>query len=258
LSIGLLQPNLIPFWAFAASLAVLGAIWGSFAAALCLRWPNGQSILTGRSHCDHCGAILRPHELVPIVSYIFQKGRCRHCSDSIGGFSLQIELACAALGLITAFAFQGYAGFAAALFFWLLVPLAVLDWKHLWLPDSLIIILALSGLLLGEFVSGAPWDARLIGGAAGFAALQAIRLAYQKLRGVDGMGGGDPKLLGAIGLWMGWQALPIIIMMASAVGLAWFLIKAGPEKANAIQLPLGSFLSVSAFLLLVFIAVGGL
>jgi leader peptidase (prepilin peptidase) / N-methyltransferase len=129
--------------------------------------------------------------------------------------------------------------------------LAVLDWNHLWLPDALIVLLALSGLLIGEYVSGIAMDDRLIGGVAGFVTLQTIRIAYLKLRGVEGMGGGDPKLLGAIGLWTGWQGLPVIVMLASAIGLLWFLIKSGPRSAAIVRLPLGTFLSAAAFLLLV-------
>jgi leader peptidase (prepilin peptidase) / N-methyltransferase len=253
-----LQPELLPFWFVAGSLAVLGAIWGSFAAALCARWPKGESILKGRSRCDDCGATLRVHELVPIFSYIILRGRCRSCSASIGNISLSIELACAALGLTAAWLFPGYAAFAAALFFWLLLPLAVLDWNHLWLPDALIVLLALSGLLIGEYVSGIAMDDRLIGGVAGFVTLQTIRIAYLKLRGVEGMGGGDPKLLGAIGLWTGWQSLPVIVMLASAVGLGWFLVKRGPKSVDTLRLPLGSFLSVSASILVAVCAIGQL
>lgn len=216
-----------------------------------MRWPNGESILSGRSRCDGCGIALRTYELIPIVSYLIQRGRCRTCCASIGRYSLLIELTSAALGLMAAILFPGVAAAAAAVFFWFLLPLAVLDWKHLWLPDGLIIILALSGLLIGEYVSGNPFSDRLIGGVVGFFALQAIRIAYQKMRGAEGMGGGDPKLLGAIGLWIGWQALPVIVMIASAIGLGWFLIEHGPHSDNAQRLPLGSFLSAAATILVV-------
>jgi leader peptidase (prepilin peptidase) / N-methyltransferase len=241
----------IPFWAVAGALTILGTIWGSFAAALCTRWPNGESITTGRSRCDRCGQTLRAHELIPILSHLIQRGRCRSCSAPIGSFGIFVELTCAALGLTAALVFPGYAAFAAALFFWLLIPLAVLDWKHLWLPDPLIILLALSGLVLGGYVSTLALSDRLIGGVAGYGTLQAIRTIYLKLRGVEGMGGGDPKLLGAIGFWTGWQALPVIVMIASAIGLIWFLIKSGPDSTDTTRLPLGSFLSAGALIFLI-------
>jgi leader peptidase (prepilin peptidase)/N-methyltransferase len=225
---------------------LLGAIWGSFIAALCVRWPNGETIVTGRSRCDHCDVTLAAHELIPVLSHLMQRGRCRHCGNPIGRSSLLIELACAVLGLIATFLFSGYTAFAVALFFWLLVPLAILDWRHLWLPDSLIIVLGVAGLLLGGYASDAPLDARLIGGAAGFAALQLIRTFYLTLRGVDGMGGGDPKLLGAIGLWIGWQGLPVIVMLASAIGLACYLIGQRSKSVDPVRLPLGTFLTLAA------------
>jgi leader peptidase (prepilin peptidase) / N-methyltransferase len=241
-----LQPELLPFWFWAGSLTVLGAIWGSFAAALCVRWPSGESIVKGRSRCDHCFAVLAPQELIPILSYCLQRGRCGHCANRIGRFSLLVELACATLGLMAAVLFSDYAAFAVALFFWLLVPLGILDWRHLWLPDSLIVVLAAAGLLLGRYVSDAPLDARLIGGVAGYSVLQLIRLFYRKFRGVDGMGGGDPKLLGAIGLWTGWQGLPVTVMLASGIGLACYLLRPQAKSIDQGRLPLGAFLAAAA------------
>jgi leader peptidase (prepilin peptidase) / N-methyltransferase len=225
---------------------LLGAIWGSFAAALCHRWPLGESIVSGRSHCDHCGKTLRAHELVPLLSYLIQRGKCRSCSVPIGLINPLVELACAGLGLVAALSFEGYAAFAAALFFWLFVPLIILDWKHLWLPNSVTLILAASGLLFGGFVSQATIDAQLIGGIAGYAAMQAIRLAFHRLRGVEGMGGGDPKLMGAIGLWVGWQVLPAIVMLASAMGLVHSLAASQSRSKAAAHFPLGSYLGISA------------
>lgn len=240
---------MIPLWFVAVGLAILGAIWGSFVAALFVRWPRGESIMHGRSHCDACGKTLQAHELVPLLSYLIQRGKCRSCAEPIAPSNPLIEFSSTCLGLAAALLFAGYASLAAALFFWLLLPLALLDWKHLWLPDSLILSLAISGLFLGEYVSSAPLDARLIGGAAGFAALQGIRLGYRKWKGADGMGGGDPKLLGAIGLWTGWQAIPVIVMLASTLGIVWFLIVARSRYLDGIRLPLGTLLCASTCLL---------
>jgi leader peptidase (prepilin peptidase) / N-methyltransferase len=235
----------------AVGLMLLGMIWGSFVAALCVRWPKGESIVTGRSRCDHCAVQLASYELIPLVSYALQHGRCRHCLHPIGLSSLLIEIVCAGLGLIAAFLFSGFSACAVALFFWLLVPLAILDGRYLWLPGSLIAILALAGLFLGEYASAVPLDARLIGGAVGFAILSVIRLSYRLYRGVDGMGGGDPKLLGAIGLWTGWQALPIIVMLASAIGLAWFFLAYKGKAISQIRLPLGTFMAIGAAIFII-------
>jgi leader peptidase (prepilin peptidase) / N-methyltransferase len=238
----------LPLSAVVAALAVLGAIWGSFAAALCSRWPNGEGVVSGRSRCDHCHKTLGVAELVPIVSYLLQRGRCRHCQASIGQETFITELVCAALGAASALLLPGASGVAAALFCWLIVPLAILDWLHLWLPDPLILLLAVGGLLFGEMLAGTELLHRLIGCLAGWFVLEALRIGFAKLRGVEGMGKGDPKLLGAIGLWLGWALLPTTVLLASAIGLGHYLVgsKAGSDRNTAF--PLGSYLAIGATL----------
>lgn len=243
--------SILPPAAIALFLVVLGSIWGSFAATLCIRWPKGESIIKGRSHCDHCGKPLAAHELLPLLSFLIQHGKCTGCARPISLFNTLTELACAGLGLLAALFFIDYAAFAAALLFWLLVPLILLDWKHLWLPDALMVVLAVAGLLLGGLVSNLSVGDRLTGGLVGYAALQAIRLGFRQLRGVEGMGGGDPKLLGAIALWTGWQGLPVIVMLASAIGLLQVLVQGKPKPGEDFRLPLGSFLAVATILFLI-------
>ena len=138
----------------------------------------------------------------------------------------------------------------AALFCWLLIPLIRLDWQHLWLPDRLILLLALAGALIGGLVFAELTLAdQLLGGIVGFGALELIRRSYRWLRGIDAMGGGDPKLFGAIGLWTGWQALPILLLMASMIGLTHFAVRPGTwREASSLRLPLGSFIGLGALL----------
>jgi leader peptidase (prepilin peptidase)/N-methyltransferase len=182
------------------------------------------------------------------VSYLLQKSRCRRCGAAIAASNFWIELVCAALGLICALLFGGWAVIGAAVFCWLLLPLIRLDWQHLWLPDRLILPLALVGVLIGRlvFVELTLAD-QIFGGIAGFGALELIRRGYLWLRGIDAMGGGDPKLFGAIGLWTGWQALPILLLMASMIGLIHFAARPGTwRQANSLRLPLGSYIGVAA------------
>jgi leader peptidase (prepilin peptidase)/N-methyltransferase len=236
-------------WLFPVALFILGAIWGSFAAALCARWPQGESIVAGRSRCDHCRQSLRAFELVPILSFAVQGGSCRRCAQPIGRDSLYVELFCAAFGAVCALLFAPLNAVAVAAMAWLLVPLILLDWRHFWLPDPLVAGLAECGLLAGSQLPNAPsLTDQLIGGVAGFAVLQAVRLGYRMWKNADGMGGGDPKLFGAIGLWTGWQALPVLMMLASAIGLACFLISRDTKSANSVRLPFGSFLCVAVCL----------
>jgi leader peptidase (prepilin peptidase)/N-methyltransferase len=116
------------------------------------------------------------------------------------------------------------------------------------LPDRLILPLALAGALIGRlvFVELTLAD-QIFGGIAGFGGLELIRRSYSWLRGIDAMGGGDPKLFGAIGLWTGWQALPILLLMASLIGLIHFAARPGKWKeASSLHLPLGSYIGVAA------------
>lgn len=241
----------LPLWFVAAALAVLGAIWGSFAGALCHRWPLGESIIGGRSHCDDCQTVLRAHELVPILSYLSQQGKCRTCGARIALSNLKIELACALAGLVCVLLFAPIAAISVAVFCWLLVPLIVLDWQHNWLPDALLFWLAAFAFVAAPALPFAPLLLdRLIGGAAGFVVLEGLRRGYMATRGIDAMGTGDPKMFGVLGLWLGWQSLPILLLAASVLGLADFARRYVDTGKTDIRLPLGSYLGAAAMALI--------
>ena len=233
---------------------LVGLIIGSFLATLILRWPEDRSVVGGRSSCDHCGHQLRARELVPVVSFILQAGKCRRCGAEIAPDHLAIELAAALIGGLALFATPGLEGLAGALFGWLLLTLAALDVKHHWLPDRLTAVLAISGMAASLLFADPSLQDRLIGGLAGFISLAIIAAIYKRIRKRDGLGGGDPKMLGAIGCWLGWQALPFVILGASAVGLlvalSWRLRGTGVDKET--MLPLGSLMAIAAFPLWLF------
>lgn len=240
----LLHPVIAPIAA-----AILGAIFGSFIAALISRWPQDRSVLAGRSHCDSCGALLRPWQLVPIISYIALQGRCATCRAAIGRDTLIIELTAAAIGAVAMALHPGWAGVAIAAFGWLLLPLAWLDFRHFWLPHRLTAALAAGGLITGLAGLGPDWTDRLIGAVAGFAMLWIVAVAYRQLRGLDGLGGGDPLLLGAIGLWLGWQALPMVLLIASGTGLGIALVLQlrGMTLSSDTRFPLGTLMAAAAW-----------
>lgn len=244
-----LGPDILPYWLVAGTLTLLGAIWGSFVAALCQRWPAGDSILRGRSRCDHCGETLRAHELVPLFSYLLQRGRCRHCGRAIGRDSLVIEASCAAIGLLCASLLTPSAAFASAALCWLLLPIALLDWRHYWLADRLLLLLGCGGLAVGGMIAAEPslWD-RMVGGLGGYAGLQLLRLGYRQFRGIEAMGAGDPKMLGAIGLWTGWQPLPLIMVAASMMGIAHYLMRSRNGTKDDVRFPLGSYMAAGTIL----------
>lgn len=232
----------------------LGLIIGSFLATLILRWPEGRSVIGGRSSCDHCGHKLRAGELIPVMSFFLQAGKCRSCGGAIARDHVAIELAAALVGGIALLTAPGLQGLAGALFGWLLLTLAALDAKHHWLPDGLTAALALSGLGAGLLSFQPVLQVRLIGGVAGFVSLAIIAAIYRAVKNRDGLGGGDPKMLGAIGCWLGWQALPLVLLGASLVGLlvaiSWRL-RGRPVNA-ATMMPLGSLMAIAAFPLWIF------
>jgi leader peptidase (prepilin peptidase) / N-methyltransferase len=191
-----------------------------------------------------------------LISHIVQRGRCTVCGARIDPAHLWIELICGLVGGLALWLSPDASGVAGAIFGWLLVALAALDLRHFWLPDRLTALLALGGLAAGLAGLEPPLGERIIGGIAGFGILTLIALTYRALRKREGLGGGDPKLLGGIGLWLGWQALPLVVLGASGVGIAWVLLRMLLGKAVRAddRLPFGTLLAMSAFSVWVFSA----
>ncbi|WP_336970884.1 prepilin peptidase [Sphingobium aromaticiconvertens] len=228
--------------------AVAGAIAGSFLSTLILRWPQGRGISRGRSACDGCGRVLGVRDLVPLLSALFQRGRCRICGARIAPLHIAMELGCAVIGALALTIMPNMGGIGWALLGWFLLTLAVLDWRHFWLPDALTLPLAFLGLTIGLWATDTAMIDRVIGAAAGYGALLAIAFGYRALRGREGLGLGDAKLLGALGAWFGWQALPFILLSGALLGLLVVLVSAvGGQRANAAtRVPLGTFLAIGA------------
>jgi leader peptidase (prepilin peptidase)/N-methyltransferase len=225
----------------------LGAIIGSFLGAIVTRWPRGEGVVRGRSRCDSCDRTLGPLELVPLIGALVARGRCRTCGVRIDPIHSFMEAGAALIGGLALWLLPLP---AAGLFMtggWILLTLAVLDARHFWLPDALTLPLAAIGLTVGDWVLPAPFLDRAIGAGIGYAGLFLLAVSYRRLRGRDGLGLGDAKLLGAIGAWMGWQALPIVLLTASAAGLLWvlFLYLRGRSVDATMRLPLGTFLCMA-------------
>lgn len=164
--------------------------------------------------------------------------------------ALYVEIAAALIGAISVLLLDGYQALAAAIFGWLLLPLGVLDYQRLWLPNRLVLALAFTGALVGPLMMPEiGWMDRVAGGLFGYLALEGVRQAFKALRKKEGMGGGDPKLFGALGIWMGWQTLPFVLLLSCIIGFAFVLISMMTNKTRSAQLPFGSFLCISAFAL---------
>lgn len=168
-----------------------------------------------------------------------------------------IECACAFIGAVALYFAPNPGGVALALLVWQLLLLGWLDAWHWWLPHALSAALAVSGLLFGGVAMAAlglnatPID-RMIGMAGGFAALAFIALVYRVLRGREGLGGGDAPMLGAIGAWVGWATLPLVLLLAALAGIAVALVRGvrrtdgdTAEPLSQMRLPLGTLMAMA-------------
>lgn len=224
---------------------VAGAIIGSFLATLILRWPQGRGVARGRSACDGCGRTLGVFDLIPLLSAVIQRGRCRTCGARIDPLHGRVEAGCAVIGALAMGMMPSLEGLGWTLMGWILLTLAILDWRHFWLPDALTMPLAFLGFTLGLWTTDVMLMDRVIGAMAGYGSLLAIAIGYRALRGRDGLGLGDAKLLGALGAWFGWQVLPFLLLIAATLGLI-VMVLAGRAKSATARVPLGSFLALAA------------
>ena len=206
--------------------AMVAPIIGSFLGVLIRRLPAGQSVGWARSQCDDCGRTLTARELVPVLSYLMQRGRCRGCGATIAPFHILIELA--ALGVATWAALLNTDAptviWADCVLGWTLLALAWVDWQHLRLPDVLTLPLLLAGLAATELIEPDVLIDHVLGATIGWAALHGLGTAYRRLRGYHGLGAGDAKLLAAGGAWLGWQALPTVLLLAALAGLSFAIV----------------------------------
>nr|WP_255696982.1 A24 family peptidase [Sandaracinobacteroides sayramensis] len=229
--------------------ALLGLVAGSFLATLVVRWPRGEG-LGGRSRCDSCGKPLGPLELVPLVSALVSRGRCRACGAAIDRRHSLLELAAALIGALAMLASPGTVGLSGALLGWALLALLALDAEHQWLPDRITLPLLALGLWLGA----GDFTDRLLGAAIGGGALLLLALGYRALRGRDGMGLGDVKLMAALGAWLGPLLLGPLMLLAALLGLGMALglhLRGRPLPAGG-RIPFGACLAAAAFPLWLF------
>ena len=237
----------MPMW---WSTLVASPFIGSFLGVLALRLPEGRSFAMSRSVCDHCGHVLAARDLVPIASFLALRGRCRYCHAPIGGFVLFIELAAILVAGWAGMQISGWVLVATCFLGWTLLLLAVIDWRVQLLPDVLTLPLLAAGLVVAHVVSPETWPDHLIGAVAGFVALAAIALLYRRLRGREGLGLGDAKLLAALGAWVAWQGLPTVLLWGSMLGLVFALVRSmtGRGVQWSDRIPFGVFLAAGGWL----------
>jgi leader peptidase (prepilin peptidase) / N-methyltransferase len=219
---------------------------GSFIAAAVERIQHHRPIAFGRSQCGSCGTPLWPRDLIPLISYLALGGRCRFCAIPIPCELFAVEAI--ALGLVVAI--QLFVSpdqkFVGTLLTWLLLALSWYDCRYGRLPDVLTVPLGASGILVALLRSPAP-ASYLLGGVGGLLVPATIAYAYKLLRGRDGLGGGDIKLLGAMGAWVGWQELSLLVLLAALSAVA-FCVARGRIAATA-PVRFGPFIAAAGWFL---------
>lgn len=262
-----------PGW-LVTTVLLLGLLVGSFLNVVTLRLParlqhqwrtesreilelDGEheapppGLVTPRSRCPQCGVAIRALDNVPLLSWLLLRGRCRDCG---AGISLRYPVVEAVTGLLSAWlAWHLGAGWELVfglLLTWSLIALTVIDLDHFLLPDNITLPLLWAGLLLslgGWFTD--PVSA-IIGATAGYLSLWSIFHLFRLLTGKEGMGYGDFKLLAALGAWLGWQALPGIVLLSSLVGaVVGIALIVATRQDRSVPIPFGPYLASAGWIM---------
>ncbi len=226
---------------------LLGLIFGSFLNVCIYRIPRGLSIVSPPSYCPFCLKRIKWYDNIPLFSYIFLKGRCHSCKSKIPIKYPLVELLGGLIALVIFLKF----GFSMKFIFWLifgycLLVLSFIDLELFIIPDIIILILLISGVFFviynNTVLSG------IIGGIFGFALFYILSVVFSKIFKQEALGFGDVKLLGVIGLWVGWRGVIYTVFCASfigsIVGLVLIILFGKNFKA---KIPFGPFLAISAF-----------
>jgi leader peptidase (prepilin peptidase)/N-methyltransferase len=213
------------------------------------------NLLTPRSQCPSCGHPISALENIPVVSFLLLRGRCSACRAPISARYPMVELLTGALSVAAVLRFGATpAGAAACLLLWTLVALTFIDFDTQLLPDGITLPLLWAGLLANAAgIFGVSLRDAVLGAAAGYLFLWTVYWLFKLIRGKEGMGYGDFKLLAALGAWLGWQMLPLIVLLSSVVGAA-IGISLVVFKGRDHQIPLafGPYLAIAGAIALFF------
>jgi leader peptidase (prepilin peptidase) / N-methyltransferase len=231
-------------------LTLLGLIAGSFLSVLVIRLPDREPVAWARSKCLTCSHTLGVRDLIPIASWLICRGTCRFCGERISLFYPAIEISAVILALWASVLTQGTTLALSCILGWLLLALAAMDIRTYRLNDVLTLSLALLGLLTAAIFDRENLMDHFAGVAAGFGLLFGVNWLYGKLRGHDGMGLGDAKLLGAGGAWIAWQGLPSVLCIGTFTALLVAASSAllGRKLNAASMLPFGPFLAIGIWI----------
>lgn len=213
------------------------------------------NLMVPRSRCPQCAHQITALENIPILSWLFLRGKCSSCKAPISIRYPAIELltAVCSLVIIAMFGFT-WLGLLAVLFTWILIAATFIDYDTTLLPDQLTYPLLWLGLLTNGFFTGiVPLQHAVAGAIAGYLFLWSVYWAFKLLTGKEGMGYGDFKLFAALGAWMGWQVLPSIILIAASIGLLYALIRILTARQTSQEpIAFGPFLAIAGWVTLIF------
>ena len=212
------------------------------------------NIVVPRSACPSCGHAIGALENIPVLSYLALRGKCKACKAPISTRYPAIELLTGVLSAVLIWHFgAGLAGLSSLLFVWLLIAMTFIDADTQLLPDDLTFPLLWLGLLVNLHATFVPLHEAVIGAVAGYLSLWTIYWLFKLLTGKEGMGYGDFKLLAALGAWLGWKMLPVIILMSSmvgaVVGISLILLA---RRGRDMPIPFGPYLAAAGLLALLF------
>jgi leader peptidase (prepilin peptidase)/N-methyltransferase len=210
------------------------------------------NLVVPRSRCPHCGHPIRAIENVPVLSYLALRGRCAQCKAAISPrYPIVETLAGAIAGYIAWRYGVSAAAVGAMLFAWTMIALAFIDLDTFYLPDNLTLPLLWTGLVFNIGATFTDLTSAVIGAAVGYLVLWGVFWAYKLATGKEGMGYGDFKLLAAIGAWLGWKMLPLVILLSSfvgaVVGIALIVLA---QRGRNVPIPFGPYLALAGLIAL--------
>ena len=261
---------------FTLTCTALGLIVGSFLNVVILRLPKMMeqgwqreccevldqpapvqepiSLSHPGSHCPGCGAAIKPWQNIPVISWLVLRGRCAQCGMGISVRYPAVELITGVLSGLVAWHFGfGIEALSALALIWMLVALTGIDIDTQLLPDSITLPLLWLGLAVNLFAVWTPLSSAVMGAMLGYGSLWSVYWLFKLVTGKEGMGYGDFKLLGALGAWFGWQAVPLMILLSSFVGAALGIaILLSKRQGRDTPMPFGPYLAGAGLLTLFF------
>lgn len=220
--------------------------------------PEGRfDLVVPRSRCPACGTMIKAWQNIPVISYLLLGGKCAKCGESISARYPLVELFTAILAATCAWRFGvGWEALMAVVMTLALIPIAMIDGETQLIPDSIVLPLLWIGLAMSLFspMPGAqtlfiaPQDA-IVGAMAGYLSLWTVYQLFKLVTGKEGMGYGDFKLLAALGAWLGWQQLPLIVLMSAVVGaVVGILLMVIRRHERSIPIPFGPYLAAAGWI----------